>query len=69
MIAKLKVECGFNTVSKLQRMFQDMEISKETMKDFKKTFKDGVVKDVTINADILTQGIWPEQNIIPVKLP
>ena len=28
MISKLKVECGFNTVSKLSRMFTDMETSK-----------------------------------------
>jgi len=54
MISKLKVECGFNTVSKLQRMFQDMEISKDTMKEFKKSYKEGIVKDVQVNADILT---------------
>lgn len=46
MISKLKVECGFNTVSKLQRMFNDMDLSKDTMKDFKKAFPDGTIKDV-----------------------
>jgi len=50
-------------------MFADMEISKDTMKDFKKAFADGNVKNVQVNADILTQGIWPEQNIIPIRLP
>lgn len=60
MISKLKIECGFNTVSKLQRMFTDMDISKETMKTFKTQYKDGVIKGITVNADILTQGIWPE---------
>lgn len=32
MISKLKIECGFNTVSKLSRMFTDIDQSKEVMK-------------------------------------
>jgi len=37
-----------------------MEISKETMKEFKKAYADGAIKSVIVNADILTSGIWPE---------
>ena len=60
MISKLKVECGFNTVSKLSRMFTDMELSKQVMQDFKGKVKEGMHKGVKIHADILTNGIWPE---------
>ncbi len=70
MISKLKIECGFNTVSKLTRMFTDMELSKDVMKEFK-DFKRGGVSNsgIAIHADILTSGIWPEQTHFPVKLP
>jgi len=70
MISKLKIESGFNTIQKLSRMFTDMELSKNIMEDFKK--KNGattIFKGVNINVDILTSGIWPEQNVHPCKLP
>lgn len=60
MISKLKIECGFNTVSKLTRMFTDIEQSKEVMKSYKGDKKEAVVGGVTVNCDILTAGIWPE---------
>ena len=60
MISKLKVECGFSTVSKLSRMFTDMDLSKKVLKEFKDKNSGGVVNGVKISADILTQGIWPD---------
>jgi cullin 3 len=70
MISKLKIESGFNTIQKLSRMFTDMELSKNTMDDFKKkNMNTTVFKGVDINVDILTSGIWPEQNTQPCKLP
>lgn len=69
MISKLKIESGFNTIQKLSRMFTDMELSKSTMEDFKKKNKGAEFKGVEINVDILTSGIWPEQNVHPCKLP
>jgi hypothetical protein len=69
MISKLKIESGFNTIQKLSRMFTDMELSKTTMNDFKKKNGGAEFKGVEINVDILTSGIWPEQNIHPCKLP
>lgn len=69
MISKLKIECGFNTVSKLSRMFTDMEQSKDVMKSYKGANKEAIVEGVTVNTDILTAGIWPEQNTHPVILP
>jgi cullin 3 len=35
MLQKLRVECGHNTVNKLASMFNDMNLSKTIMKDFK----------------------------------
>lgn len=69
MISKLKVECGFNTVSKLSRMFTDMETSKQVMAEFKQTAGGAEASDCKINSDILSTGIWPEQTTHPVKLP
>lgn len=70
MISKLKIESGFNTIQKLSRMFTDMELSKSTMDDFKKkNHGNSEFKGVEINVDILTSGIWPEQNVHPCKLP
>ena len=69
MISKLKIESGFNTIQKLSRMFTDMELSKSTMEDFRKKNKGAEFKGVEINVDILTSGIWPEQNVHPCKLP
>ena len=60
MISKLKIECGFNTVSKLSRMFTDMEQSKEVMKNYRGKDKEAIVDGVSVNTDILTAGIWPE---------
>ncbi len=69
MISKLKIECGFNTVSKLTRMFIDMEQSKEVMKFYRGDAKDKIVNGIVVNCDILTAGIWPEQNTHPLILP
>lgn len=35
MLAKLKVECGFQFTQKLEGMFHDMKISNDTMAAFK----------------------------------
>lgn len=70
MISKLKIESGFNTVQKLSRMFTDIELSVNIMDEFKKKNKNSTVfQGVDINVDILTSGIWPEQNVHPCKLP
>ena len=51
-------------------MFTDMELSKNTMEEFKKKNKgSSTFQGVEINVDILTSGIWPEQNVHPCKLP
>jgi cullin 1 len=64
MISKLKEACGFEYTNKLQRMFQDMQISK----DLNTSYKEWLVKtldeaDLKTNVDttwqILGTGFWP----------
>lgn len=60
MISKLKEACGFEYTNKLQRMFQDMQISKDLNKEFKEHI-DGVEykKSVDSTFAILGTGFWP----------
>ncbi|KAK4051653.1 ubiquitin ligase (cullin) of SCF [Microbotryomycetes sp. JL201] len=62
MIAKLKEACGFEYTSKLQRMFQDMNINKDLNSDFKdKMAANHDASDLTVDADfqVLNTASWP----------
>jgi len=78
MVSQLKAECGYQFTSKLEGMFNDMRISRDTRaaykshkkaqpttssRDLKKT------KPVDIEVDVLTAGYWPSQNVPPCSLP
>lgn len=60
MISKLKEACGFEYTNKLQRMFQDMQISKDLNKEFRDHLE-GVeyTKSVDSTFSILGTGFWP----------
>ncbi|KAK7518103.1 cullin-2 [Phyllosticta citriasiana] len=64
MIAKLKDACGFEYTNKLQRMFQDMQISKDLNSAFKE-WQGGNLDDedrkniVDASYHILGTGFWP----------
>lgn len=62
MISKLKEACGFEYTNKLQRMFQDMQISKDLNKEFRDHLE-GVeyTKSVDSHFSILGTGFWPLQ--------
>lgn len=62
MISKLKEACGFEYTNKLQRMFQDMQISKDLNKEFRDHLE-GVeyTKQVDSHFSILGTGFWPLQ--------
>lgn len=62
MLQKLKVECGHNTVNKLASMFNDINISKDLMNEFKQTqtYRNMIAQGVEFNAEVLTNGHWPE---------
>ncbi|KAI9751877.1 MAG: late secretory pathway protein avl9 [Chaenotheca gracillima] len=64
MISKLKEACGFEYTNKLQRMFQDIQISKDLNSAYK-DFVDQVLDDedlrkaVDTHFHILGTGFWP----------
>lgn len=63
MISKLKEACGFEYTNKLQRMFQDMQISKDLNVSYKE-YQDnalGIDKKTSVDAHyyILGTGFWP----------
>lgn len=70
MISKLKQACGFEYTSKLQRMFQDIGVSKDLNENFRKhleTSKDPL--DIDFSIQVLSSGSWPFQQSCPFTLP
>ncbi|KAL2874146.1 ubiquitin ligase (cullin) of SCF [Colletotrichum sp. CLE4] len=61
MISKLKEACGFEYTNKLQRMFQDMQTSKDLNVSFKEQAADpeGVKTTLDSQYSILGTGFWP----------
>ncbi|RDA90149.1 hypothetical protein CP533_2200 [Ophiocordyceps camponoti-saundersi (nom. inval.)] len=60
MISKLKEACGFEYTNKLQRMFQDMQISKDLNKEFSEHLAGiGSTPGVDSTFSILGTGFWP----------
>ncbi|KAK2630594.1 hypothetical protein QTJ16_001414 [Diplocarpon rosae] len=63
MISKLKEACGYEYTNKLQRMFQDIQISKDLNSGFKefesKLAEPGESKPVDATYSILGTGFWP----------
>ncbi|EKD18714.1 uncharacterized protein L3040_002140 [Drepanopeziza brunnea f. sp. 'multigermtubi'] len=63
MISKLKEACGYEYTNKLQRMFQDIQISKDLNTGFKefesKLAEPGDAKPVDAAYSILGTGFWP----------
>jgi cullin 1 len=63
MISKLKDASGFEYTNKLQRMFQDMQTSKDLNKSYEEYLANGVSTDESIGTSfqILGAGFWPLQ--------
>ncbi|KAF2668150.1 cullin-2 [Microthyrium microscopicum] len=64
MIGKLKDACGFEYTTKLQRMFQDIQTSKDlnsNFKDFLQQNYDGEEQKASVDAafNILSTSVWP----------
>jgi cullin 1 len=59
MISKLKEQCGFEYTNKLQRMFQDMQISKDLNQGFKEHSESLDSKVLDSQYSILGTGFWP----------
>ncbi|KXX77857.1 Cullin-1 [Madurella mycetomatis] len=61
MISKLKEACGFEYTNKLQRMFLDMQISKDLNAGFKEHVQTLGTKALDSSYSILGTGFWPLQ--------
>ena len=85
MVTLLKAECGYQYTSKLEGMFNDMRISKETAEKYRShklslgSNNNGPSSDardeenggkaVDVEVSVLTTGYWPIQNDEPCTLP
>lgn len=69
MITKLKQMCGFEYTSKLQRMFQDANLSKEMSDAFRKQCQDSGRKHTDMGIMVLASGVWPFNKPVEFTLP
>lgn len=71
MVSLLKAECGYQFTTKLEGMFNDMRISRETRDKYKshKRQQGANAAAVDMEVDVLTTGYWPSQNVPPCTLP
>jgi cullin 3 len=78
MVSLLKAECGYQFTTKLEGMFNDMRISRETREKYK-TYRQkqqkqdssspSLLSNMDIEVDVLTTGYWPSQNVPACTLP
>ncbi|XP_013379621.1 cullin-1 [Lingula anatina] len=70
MISKLKQACGFEYTSKLQRMFQDIGVSKDLNENFKRHLQvSGEPLDIDFSIQVLSSGSWPFTQSCTFSLP
>lgn len=71
MISKLKQACGFEYTSKLQRMFQDIGLSKDLNEKYKNVLKENsqLNSNIDFSIQVLSSGSWPFVQSTPFNLP
>jgi len=71
MISKLKQACGFEYTNKLQRMFQDVGVSKDLNEQFRTHLQSGGNDplDIDFQIQVLSSGSWPFQQSCVFSLP
>ncbi|KAL7753697.1 hypothetical protein RI367_000628 [Sorochytrium milnesiophthora] len=69
MLARLKNECGPQFTQKLEKMFTDIDISRELMATFKKSRFARSNDSFELNVTVLQDSVWPTQVAVPVKIP
>lgn len=72
MISKLKQACGFEYTSKLQRMFQDIGVSKDLNENFRKHMAVSSAEQplhIDFSIQVLSSGSWPFQQSSCFQLP
>lgn len=70
MISKLKQACGFEYTSKLQRMFQDIGLSKDLNEKYKQVMHENSLNHkVDFSIQVLSSGSWPFVQSSAFRLP
>merc|ERR1711871_728123 len=73
MISKLKTECGSSFTNKLEGMFKDIDLSKDSMATFNQSVKHQELapgaNDLDLNVSILTTGFWPQYTPVELAIP
>merc|ERR1712038_2002480 len=72
MISKLKQACGFEYTNKLQRMFQDIGVSKDLNEQFRRHLNETLSNeplDIDFQIQVLSSGSWPFQQSCVFSLP
>ncbi|KDQ59266.1 hypothetical protein JAAARDRAFT_33992 [Jaapia argillacea MUCL 33604] len=59
MLAKLKVECGFQFTQKLEGMFNDMKLSTDTMAAYRERLAQTTPPPIDISVIVMTSTFWP----------
>jgi cullin 1 len=67
MISRLKQTCGFEYTSKLQRMFQDIGVSKDLNDRFRQHSSASL--DLDFSIQVLSSGSWPFTQSVSFALP
>ncbi|GFR09432.1 cullin-1 [Trichonephila clavata] len=66
MISKLREACGFEYTAKLQRMFQDVCVSRDLIEQFK---NDRGPLDVDFSINVISSSSWPFNQTLTFSLP
>uniref|UniRef100_A0AC34FG36 Cullin family profile domain-containing protein n=1 Tax=Panagrolaimus sp. ES5 TaxID=591445 RepID=A0AC34FG36_9BILA len=71
MLSKLRSECGPGFTSKLEGMFRDMEVSKDTLQAFKTHVEknNSLASAAEFSVNVLTMGSWPTYDTMEVTIP
>ncbi|XP_065666149.1 cullin-1 isoform X2 [Hydra vulgaris] len=69
IISKLREMCGYEYTNKLQRMFQDMNVSKDLNDKFKRHVSSQENGEVDFSIQVLSSGAWPFQQSPIFTLP
>ncbi|TFK28108.1 Cullin-domain-containing protein [Coprinopsis marcescibilis] len=59
MLTKLKVESGYQFTSKLEGMFNDIRLSKDTMEAYREYIREHTAPRIDLNVTVMTSTFWP----------
>ncbi|XP_055306399.1 cullin-1-like [Sitodiplosis mosellana] len=69
MISKMKHTCGYNYTHKLQRMYQDIAVSKDINEKFRQRISAEEPLDIDFRIQVLTHGSWPFKQSVTLLPP